>query len=524
MLRLHLKLRALSSPASGAGAKGVWRASVLTLLLALAFTSAPYVHAAPKITERSKQKQAAENARADLSQKLQTLKRDINQTETEKDSAEDALADSEAAISDANRSLRDLSDEQKQTQTKLAQLSKKHDELSLTVKTQQTQMATLLRQQYVAGNEDRIKLLLSGDNPNRINRELQYMGYVSQAQAKLIETLRASIQAVEANQTDMRNTQDDLDEIAQDQRDQKSKLETEKNKHAALLTQLSSKLVAQRKEVGKTERDDQRLAGLVDKLGQLIEDQKKADAANREKQRQAQLAKAQAAQAAKAAQAAARAEQAARALEKQRQRATNAAKLAPTAKNPQPPSTFHPDPIDDDQPPPALTPVPTAPTVAPEPAPAVAAAPLERNEITPEASPDVAYGRPFASLKGQLRLPVKGELMNRFGSSRGDGPPSKGLFIRAPEGTEVKAIAAGRVVFADWLRGFGNLIIIDHGNQYLTIYGNNQSLLKRPGDVVKPGDVIASAGNSGGNEQSGLYFEIRHQGRAFDPIGWVTTR
>ncbi|GAC1323076.1 MAG: hypothetical protein NVSMB28_16170 [Collimonas sp.] len=127
-------------------------------------------------------------------------------------------------------------------------------------------------------------------------------------------------------------------------------------------------------------------------------------------------------------------------------------------------------------------------------------------------------------MRGQLRLPVRGDVMARFGSKRGDGPSWKGLFIRTPEGSEVKAVAAGRVVFADWLRGFGNLIIVDHGNQYMTIYGNNQALLKRPGDVVKTGDVIASAGNSGGNEQSGLYFEIRHQGRAFDPLGWVTTR
>ncbi len=112
----------------------------------------------------------------------------------------------------------------------------------------------------------------------------------------------------------------------------------------------------------------------------------------------------------------------------------------------------------------------------------------------------------------------------KFGSKRGDGPSWKGLFIRADEGTEVKAVAGGRVVFADWLRGFGNLIIVDHGSQYMTIYGNNQALLKRPGDAVKAGDVIANAGNSGGNEQSGLYFEIRHQGRAFDPLGWVTTR
>jgi septal ring factor EnvC (AmiA/AmiB activator) len=98
------------------------------------------------------------------------------------------------------------------------------------------------------------------------------------------------------------------------------------------------------------------------------------------------------------------------------------------------------------------------------------------------------------------------------------------LFIRTAEGAEVKAVADGRVVFADWLRGFGNLIIIDHGSQYMTIYGNNEALLKRAGDVVKTGDVIANAGNSGGNEQSGLYFEMRHQGRAFDPLEWVTIR
>ena len=86
---------------------------------------------------------------------------------------------------------------------------------------------------------------------------------------------------------------------------------------------------------------------------------------------------------------------------------------------------------------------------------------------------------------------------------------------------QIHAIAGGRVVFSDWLRGFGNLIIVDHGGQYMSIYGNNQSLLKRVGDAVKGGDAIASAGNSGGNEESGLYFELRHQGRAFDPATWV---
>ena len=80
------------------------------------------------------------------------------------------------------------------------------------------------------------------------------------------------------------------------------------------------------------------------------------------------------------------------------------------------------------------------------------------------------------------------------------------------------------MIFAEWLRGFGNLVIVDHGGQYMTIYGNNQAVLKRVGDSVRTGDTIASAGNSGGNEQSGLYFEMRHQGRAIDPLEWITTR
>ena len=95
------------------------------------------------------------------------------------------------------------------------------------------------------------------------------------------------------------------------------------------------------------------------------------------------------------------------------------------------------------------------------------------------------------------------------------------MFIKAAEGSDVRAVAAGRVVFASWLRGFGNLIIVDHGSQYLSIYGNNQSLLKRVGDAVKGGDQIASAGNTGGIEESGLYFELRHRGKAFNPAGWV---
>ena len=227
---------------------------------------------------------------------------------------------------------------------------------------------------------------------------------------------------------------------------------------------------------------------MVDKLSKLIEAQQKAEAAAAEQRRK---------------------EEAARKAEAERRSAAKAARLAkaPSSVEPKQPN---PDAIDADEPP------ASSPAKAPT---RIESTPIARLEDNAGVFP-----RDFEALRGQLRLPVRGDLVTRLGSKRGDGPSWKGVFIKTEEGAEVKAIAGGRVVFAEWLRGFGNLIIVDHGNQYMSIYGNNQAVLKHAGDVVKTGEVIANAGNSGGNEQSGLYFEMRHQGRAFDPMGWVSLK
>ena len=149
-------------------------------------------------------------------------------------------------------------------------------------------------------------------------------------------------------------------------------------------------------------------------------------------------------------------------------------------------------------------------------------APRLKNERLPDGTGD---GTPFQALKGKLNLPVRGELANRFGSPRSDsGLMWKGLFIASKAGEEVRAIAAGRVVFADWLRGFGNLLIIDHGDSYMSLYGNNETLYKRVGDTLRGGETIATVGNTGGNADSGLYFEVRFQGKAFDPLTWVNIK
>jgi len=143
---------------------------------------------------------------------------------------------------------------------------------------------------------------------------------------------------------------------------------------------------------------------------------------------------------------------------------------------------------------------------------------IASNQTLPD---NESAGTNFAALKGKLRLPVRGDVTNRFGANRADSGISwKGLFIKANEGAEVKSVAGGRVVFADWLRGFGNLIIVDHGSGYMSLYGNNQAILKQAGDTVHGGDAIAYVGNSGGNESNGLYYELRSQSRPFDPLSW----
>lgn len=141
-------------------------------------------------------------------------------------------------------------------------------------------------------------------------------------------------------------------------------------------------------------------------------------------------------------------------------------------------------------------------------------------------TPDNRYaGKKFSSLKGKLKLPVRGKVMNRFGRKRKDGGLSwKGLFIRAKEGTSVKSVAGGRVVFAEWMRGFGNLVIVDHGSGYMSLYGNNQTILKNVGENVKGGDVIAAVGNTGGNKSNGLYYELRKKSVPFDPLKWSSVR
>jgi septal ring factor EnvC (AmiA/AmiB activator) len=364
-----------------------------------------------------------------LRKKVERLRGDLAGAEGNRAEAADQLRESERAISDANRTLRDLAEELAAARSGLRELDGETARVGAARAGREAELASLLRARYMSGQPGTLALLLSGEQPSRIARELGYVGYLARAYADLVQTLESDQRRLATLGEEARARAAELGLLERSQRAERERLVREQVERAAVLEKLSDQIRKQQRELATLERNEKRLARLVAELAKAI----------------------------------------------------------------RPPSA--PPPREKS---------------------------LLRNEKVPQPGGNAGV---FSSLKGQLRLPVRGELIGRFGAPRaGGGLVWKGVFVRAPEGEEVRAVAAGRVVFADWLRGFGNLLVLDHGQGFLTIYGNNQSIVKRPGDDVKGGEVVATVGATGGVEESGLYFEVRQQGQPVDPLAWVNTR
>jgi septal ring factor EnvC (AmiA/AmiB activator) len=378
----------------------------------------------------------AGNAKAELQQlrsRIEALQKQIAGSEESRNEAADALRESERAISDANRELADLEKSSHAVSQRVQALRGESSKASGTLSQQQAILSRLLHQQHVqhgGAQPEALRLLLSGENPNDIARELHYLGYVSRARADAIRDLRDSIAKLKSLGDEAAAQAAELAAIAAEQLSQRKRLEAEKRKHADVLKRLSRDIQRQRQEVGTLQRNETRLTRLIEQLARIVT-------------------------------------------------RTPPAKPAPKAARP-------------------------------------------RNDRMPEPQ---TFAGAFSQLRGQLALPVRGELAGRFGSPRNDGGLTwKGLFLAARGGEAVRAVATGRVVYADWLRGFGNLLIIDHGEGYMSLYGYNETLLKRVGDDISGGDAVATVGSSGGGTESGLYFELRYQGKPFDPMGWIRMR
>ena len=154
-------------------------------------------------------------------------------------------------------------------------------------------------------------------------------------------------------------------------------------------------------------------------------------------------------------------------------------------------------------------------------APAIAA---NRHGGTPQLSPQLPIVTPFAGPGGRFPWPLEGNLLASYGGATADGRASTGLLIAGSPGADVHAVADGRVAFADWLKGYGLIIIIDHGNGLMSLYANNETLLKNAGDEVHAGDAVSTVGSSGGQGRNALYFEVRQGGKPVDPRAWLRRR
>lgn len=374
----------------------------------------------------------------ELRAKIEELRKEISSAEGSRAEVADQLKDSERAISQLQRELRELGDDKTQLQAALRQFRQQSQTLEAQLATQQAQLERLLYGQYLRGSPGSLRLLLNGDDPNQLARDLHYLGAIARARSDMLAEIDATLRKKQALAENARERASALAAVEEKQKVRHDKLLAQREQKKTTLSRISQQIAAQKKEVGSLRRDERRMTQLIDRLSKLIA--KRAKAA-RESSR--------------------------RSLEK---------------------------------PPPR-------------------GAPALDNEKLPQ-----ALAGSFTRLRGKLRLPVQGSVTNRFGANRQEGSTWKGLFIRSAAGNEVKAIAAGHVVFAEWMRGFGNLLIVDHGDAYLSIYGNNEALLKNVGDAVNGGDTVATVGNSGGNPETGLYFEIRHQGQPVDPLKWASLK
>jgi murein hydrolase activator len=396
----------------------------------------------------------------DLRKRIQSAQKDLATTEESRIEAADALKRSEQSISDATRTIRKLGEQEGEAQASLKALLQAQTTEEDSIQKGQSRLADLLRYQYANAGQDTLPLLLSGENPEQIARDTEYLKHIAAARQKAVASLQEDLDRLQVLKKQAEDKAHDIAKMREARAKERSKLQQESAAHAKVVAELSTKLQAQKRNLQTMERDEKRLTQLVERIARALEERRK----QKEKaQREAREAK----------------ERAARET-------------------------------------------PSAPPAASSSGGNIQAKPPESVARIDENAEEGYDTEAFPKMKGKLRLPVTGELANRFGSPREDSTLNwRGLFIRAPQGREVHAVASGRVVFSDWLRGFGNLLILDHGGGYMSLYGNTESLFARVGDVVKGGVVIASVGNSGGNAEAGLYFELRYQSKPFDPMIWA---
>ncbi|MFS0828973.1 murein hydrolase activator EnvC family protein [Pseudomonas phoenicis] len=418
--------------------------------------------------ERAQTQQLLEATRKDIAE----LQNALGKVQAEKAGVQKDLQTTETEIGTLEKQVEALQQQLKKTEGELERLDKEKKKLQSARVEQQRLIAIQARAAYQSGREEYLKLLLNQQNPEKFARTLTYYDYLSKARLEQLRAFNQTLSQLAGVEQDISRQQAQLLAERGNLDSRMHDLEAVRSERRQVLAKINGDL-KQRNQALQARQQDQ---ADLNQVLKTIEETLARQAREAEEARQRALLAEQEAQKRRQQEALARAEA---------EKARGAARSEP-------------EPVEE----PAAKP---------------------RQPLGPVVSSDGAsYGGAFSAARGKLPWPVNGRLLARYGDARGNDARAKwdGVLIGASPGTQVRAVHGGRVVFADWLRGAGLLVILDHGNGYLSLYGHNQSLLKHAGDIVKAGEAISTVGDSGGQESAGLYFAIRQQGRPADPSQW----
>jgi septal ring factor EnvC (AmiA/AmiB activator) len=344
-----------------------------------------------------------------LQQQIEALRNEINSLQGQHDSLQDVLQKTEKQIGIVSAELRQLDARTAQVQQKIRVLQDQRASEKARLGDVRVHFEEELQLAYMVGRQQRIKLLLSQEEPAAVGRMLVYHGYFARARGERIQTLQASLQQLHDIELALDEQQTEIGRLRQQQAEKSASLVEQQDSRRQVIVQLQSQMQSRATQLGTLEQDQQRLQKLVQSLT------------------------------------------------------------------------------------------------------------LALQEIPQD---DTQYTS-LRQLKGKLRWPVVGRITRSFGAKEAQGSlQTRGVQIATQTGVDVRAIARGRVAFSDWLRGFGLLLIIDHGEGYMSLYGQNRSLYKDVGEWVERGETIAAAGDSGGQAGAGLYLELRKNGKPFNPAPW----
>jgi len=407
--------------------------------------------------ERAQTQQQIDATRKDIAE----LQKTLGTLQAERSGVQKELRTTETEMGKLEKQVEALQKELKKTEGELERLDGEKAKLQAARVEQQRLIAIQARAAYQSGRQEYLKLLLNQQNPEKFARTLTYYDYLSQARLEQLKRFNQTLQKLAGVEKDINLQQAQLLVQQGNLDSQREDLDKVRKERQVALARLNDQYKQGDQKLQARQQDQEDLA----KVLKTIEETLVRQAREAEEARQKALLAAQEAE-----------------QRRQREAAAAAAREAPT-------------------PAPQAPRAPTGPMVS---------------------SSGESFGGAFASARGKLPWPVDGRLLARFGETRGDDVRTKwdGVMISASAGSQVHAVHGGRVVFADWLRGAGLLVILDHGNGYLSLYGHNQTLLKSAGDVVKAGDAIATVGTSGGQSTPALYFAIRQQGKPTDPSQW----